>query len=66
MTNGSQSFGSVNVASGRQRVTEGFAELLVPLLKDMPFARELSLDLGYRYSHYNQSGNNSTYKADVS
>ena len=66
VTNDSQSFGSVNVASGRQRVTEGFAELLVPLLKDMPFARELSLDLGYRYSHYNQSGNNSTYKADVS
>jgi len=64
--NDSQSFGSVNAASGKQRVTEGFAELLVPILKDMPFARELSLDLGYRYSHYNQSGGNSTYKADAS
>ena len=64
--NDSQSFGSVNAASGKQRVTEGFAELLVPILKDMPFARELSLNLGYRYSHYNQSGGNSTYKADAS
>ena len=64
--NDSQSFGSVNAASGRQRVTELFGELLVPILKDLPFAHELSLDLGYRYSHYNQSGNSSTYKIDGS
>ena len=38
----------------------------MPILRDLPFARELSLDLGYRYSHYNQSGNNSTYKIDGS
>ena len=65
-TGDSLPFGSITPASGRQRVTEGFGELLVPLLKDMPFAHELSLDLGYRYSHYDQSGNNSTYKADAS
>ena len=64
--NDSQSFGSVNAASGRQRVTEVFGELLVPILKNLPFARELSLDLGYRYSHYNRSGNSSTYKIDAS
>jgi len=64
--NDSQSFGSVNAASGKQRVTELFGELLVPILKDLPFARELSIDLGYRYSHYNQSGNSDTYKADAS
>nr|WP_295661997.1 TonB-dependent receptor [Polymorphobacter sp.] len=65
-TGDSLPYGSITAASGRQRVTEGFGELLVPILKDLPFARELSLDLGYRYSHYDHSGNNSTYKADAS
>jgi len=66
VTNDSQSFGSVNAASGRQRVSEVFGELLVPILKDLPFARELSVDIGYRFSHYSQSGNSNTYKVDAS
>ena len=65
-TGDSLPYGSITPASGKQKVSEVFGELLVPILKDMPLARELSLDLGYRYSHYNQSGGNSTYKADAS
>ncbi|WP_165772192.1 TonB-dependent receptor domain-containing protein [Niveispirillum lacus] len=34
-------------------VTEGFAELRVPLLADLPFAEELSLNGSGRLSHYN-------------
>ena len=36
-----------------QIVKEGFAEISVPLLKDMPFAHELSLDGAVRVSNYN-------------
>lgn len=66
VTNDSLSYGSINPASGKQSVYEAFGELLVPILRDRPFFKDLSLDLGYRYSHYNQSGGNSTWKIDGS
>lgn len=34
---------------------EGFAEIRAPLLQNMPFAKELLFDTGYRYSDYNSS-----------
>ncbi|MDB5416683.1 MAG: hypothetical protein JWP50_102 [Phenylobacterium sp.] len=52
--------------SGKQSVKEGFGELLVPLLKDLPFIQELSLDLGYRRSEYQGIGSANAWKADVS
>lgn len=64
VTSDSLSYGSINPASGKQSVYELFGELLVPILHNRPFFRDLSLDLGYRYSHYDQSGGNSTYKID--
>ena len=64
VNNDSLSYGSINAASGKQSVYEAFGELLVPILHDRPFFKDLSLDLGYRYSHYNQTGGNSTYKID--
>lgn len=52
--------------SGRQEVKEVFAELLAPIVKDLPFAQDVSVDLGYRYSSYNLFGGVNTYKADAS
>ena len=52
-----------NSTSGSVNVTEFYAELLVPILKDTPFFQDLSLDLAYRYSDYNSVGGVSTYKA---
>jgi iron complex outermembrane recepter protein len=53
-------------------VTEGFTEIRAPLIQDMPGAKELLLDTGYRYSNYSSaSGSNSigfeahTYKFEV-
>ena len=43
-------------------VWEGFGELLVPVLKDVPFFQDLSLSLGYRYSDHSASGTAHTYK----
>jgi iron complex outermembrane recepter protein len=53
-------------------VTEGFTEIRAPLMQDMPGAKDLLLDTGYRYSSYSSaSGSNTigfeahTYKFEV-
>lgn len=51
--------------SGSVRAIEGYAEVLVPLLRDLPLIRSLELDAAYRYSDYDRSGGVSTYKADL-
>ena len=48
--------------SGRISVGEVAGELLIPILKDKPFAQSLNLNLGYRHSNYNISGGANTYK----
>jgi outer membrane receptor protein involved in Fe transport len=50
-------FGNVaNPTTGNYEVAEGFAELLLPVLADMPFARELTFNASGRYSHYSTAG----------
>ncbi len=46
-------------------VTEGFTEVKIPLIQEKPFAEDLTLNGGYRYSSYNISGATSTYKYGV-
>ena len=36
-------------------VVEGFGEVEIPLLRDLPFAQELTLTAAGRYSHYNSA-----------
>jgi outer membrane receptor protein involved in Fe transport len=48
---------------GKDSVKEAYAELLVPVLADLPAFKKLNLELGYRYSDYDSVGNVSTYKA---
>jgi iron complex outermembrane receptor protein len=54
----------VNGSRGFAEVYEVYGELLVPLLRDAPFAKELNLNLGYRYSDYNTVGGVSTYRVE--
>lgn len=49
-------------SSGRFDVAEVFAELEAPLLADMPFAQELTIDAAYRYSEYSTVGETDTWK----
>jgi len=51
-------------ASGSVDTYEVYGELLVPIVKDLPFIQEFNLDLGYRYSDYSSVGGVQTYKAD--
>jgi iron complex outermembrane receptor protein len=43
-------------------VYELFGEARVPLVSDMPLAKNISLELGYRFSTYSSVGNTNTYK----
>jgi outer membrane receptor protein involved in Fe transport len=54
----------VNGSKGFAETYEVYGELLVPLLRDAPFAKALNLNLGYRYSDYNTVGGVSTYRAE--
>ena len=42
--------------AGRYRVTEGYAEIGVPVLRDRPLARALDVNGAVRRTHYSQSG----------
>jgi iron complex outermembrane receptor protein len=46
-------------------VKEGFIEGRLPLVQDKPFAKEVSVDLGYRYSKYDVGYTTNTYKFEA-
>lgn len=54
--------------AGGYDVTEGFGEVIAPIVQDRPFMESLELNGGIRYSHYNiesnpsRSFNTTTYK----
>jgi len=51
--------------SGKTKAKEAYAELNVPVLKDMPFAESLELNLALRYSDYDQFNSDTNYKVGV-
>ncbi|GLP95769.1 TonB-dependent receptor domain-containing protein [Paraferrimonas sedimenticola] len=57
--------GATPSISGGYNVNEVFAELQVPLINDAVAAHSLLLDLGGRYSDYNTTGSDPTYKVGV-
>ena len=50
---------------GSSAVREVFGELLIPVIKDMPFFQSVNVDIAARYSDYVLSGGTNTYKGDV-
>lgn len=48
---------------GKDTVKEAFLELDIPVLKGLPFAEKLDINLSTRYSDYDSYGSNTTYKA---
>ncbi|MDE2486840.1 MAG: TonB-dependent receptor [Alphaproteobacteria bacterium] len=57
-------YGSLPTA-GSFHVEEVFAELKAPLLKDMPFAQTLNLDLSDRFARYSPQGDANAYNLGV-
>jgi len=48
--------------NGLNHVTEGFVELNIPLLRDIPLVKSLEIGPGYRISDYKNSGTIDTWK----
>jgi len=53
---------SAAITRGSDSVKEFYAELEFPLLRDLPGARDLSLNLSGRYTDYDSYGGDETYK----
>jgi iron complex outermembrane receptor protein len=52
-------------SSGSITIKEAYAELRIPLLKDMPFLHRLDASLAGRWFDYSTSGQDSTYKVGL-
>jgi iron complex outermembrane receptor protein len=50
---------------GGYNVKEAYAELLVPILKDVPFVHSLNVDIGDRYSKYSNFGSTNNWKVAI-
>ncbi|MEJ7136916.1 TonB-dependent receptor plug domain-containing protein [Amphibiibacter pelophylacis] len=62
---GQVSVGASTPTEGGFNVAEAFAELDVPLVKDLPAAKAVNLSLGGRYSHYSNFGSTTNAKAGL-
>jgi len=59
-------FNNVAVADGEVKVKEAFAELALPLAKDMTLLKDLELNGAVRVTDYSTSGTVTTWKAGLS
>ncbi|MFK2903578.1 TonB-dependent receptor [Dyella ginsengisoli] len=53
---------AANSTAGRYRVNEGYVEFNAPILRDLPGAQSLSVDVASRYSHYSNFGSTTNNK----
>ena len=58
----SGSGGASPPASGSFDVYELFTEVRAPLATNLPFAKDITVDAGYRFSDYSTAGTTNTYK----
>jgi iron complex outermembrane recepter protein len=66
MANGNlYGFTTAAPTKGKDTVSEIFAEVEVPLLTDLPYAKDLSLNASYRYTDYDSFGSDNTWKVGV-
>ena len=54
--------GGVSPWTGAYTITEGFAEVGMPLAKDLPLVRSLDIDAAARYANYSTGVNATTWK----
>lgn len=66
VTGDTLNYGFDSPSQGSQSAVEFFAEALVPVLSDKPFAKDVSLDAAYRFSKYNTFSGKHTWKVDAS
>jgi iron complex outermembrane receptor protein len=59
-------YSSVGRTKGAENIEEGFGELAIPVVKDLPFVKRLDLSVSGRISNYQSYGSNETYKLGLS
>lgn len=57
--------GQAGSAKGKRRITEGFFELYMPLLREKIFAYQLDLEIAARHSQYSDFGKNTSPKISI-
>ncbi len=55
-------FSTAAITRGSDSVWEAFGEIEVPVLRDMPFAQDLTVNASFRYTDYDSYGDDTTYK----
>jgi outer membrane receptor protein involved in Fe transport len=50
---------------GKDAVKEVYGEIEIPLLRDLPFARDLTISASARYTDYRSYGSNTTYRVNA-
>jgi outer membrane receptor protein involved in Fe transport len=58
-------FSNVPFARGSQDVHEAFGEVLVPLLADVPFVKQLNFSGAYRWAEYSGAGGTESWKTGL-
>lgn len=58
-----EDYGLHPALSAERDTAELYGEVVVPVLKDLPFARRLDIEGAYRFSDYSDNGDTSTWKA---
>jgi len=58
-------YATTAAVAGEFEVSEGFVEISLPLLADLPFAETLTLNAAARFGDYSNIGNTETFKADM-
>jgi len=67
-----QSIGDVNGTGGANPPVDGgydvyelYGETRIPIVQDQPWAKDITMELAYRYSDYSNAGTTNTYKASA-
>jgi len=55
-------YSAATATSGEFDVAEGFGEVEIPVIQSMPLAKDVELQLAYRFSAYDKSGDTQTYR----
>lgn len=58
-------FSTAGITRGKDTVTEVFGEFELPLLRDQPYAKDVSLNVSARWSDYDSYGSDTTYRGQL-
>jgi outer membrane receptor protein involved in Fe transport len=58
-------FNAIGTREGEYNVKEAYGELRVPILKDLPFAKELTVEVAGRLSDYSSIGSTDQYRVGI-